>query len=144
MLLIFIISTLLLTLFLGLFFYFRLRRANNNSLVEEEILLVHYKTLIDLILAENMGARLVPAKVNSIRIHAKGPQGSNSLSLTKVQGKMIVVWTWISAEFGERGKEWSFAYDHDQASMYREIKHSCDAYKASLFQKYNLNLLVKR
>jgi hypothetical protein len=137
MLLIFICLTFLATLLLGFFLYFRLRRTTDNASTEVS-LMVQYKTFIDLLLSENAGARLMPAKSNTVLIQTKDAQGASTFSLSKVQGKVIVVWGWNSPNFGKRGKEWSFSYTHDQASMYLEIKKTLDTYLTSLYQQHNL------
>lgn len=106
-------------------------------------MLTHYKTFVDLVLSECPACKLVPVKSHSLLIISKNTQGSDSLSLSKVQGKTIAVWTWTSPEFGERGKEWSFSYEHNQADMYEEIKTSRQLYQAALYQKHNLAVPVK-
>jgi hypothetical protein len=137
MLLIFIAFTVLLTFSAGLALYFRLRRPAGKSNSDTGILL-QYKTLIDLALTEHPGSRLSQTKTNTFLIHKKDHQVSDSLSVTKVQGRIIVVWTWISPEFGKRGKEWSFEHDNNQVQMYSKIKQSRDAYLTSLYQQRNL------
>jgi hypothetical protein len=137
MLLVFICLTFLATLILGCFLYFRLRRNSDNASTEVS-LMVQYKTFIDLALSENAGARLMPAKSNTVLIQAKDVQGITTFSLSKVQGKIIVVWGWSSPNFGKRGKEWSFSDKHDQANMYLEVKKTLDTYLTSLYHQHNL------
>lgn len=137
MLAVFICLTFIATLIMGCSLYFRLRRGSDTSNAEVS-LAAEYKTFIDLALGENAAARLVPAKSNTVLIQAKDAQGICSYSLSKVQGKVIVVWSWNSANFGKRGKEWSFSDTHDQARMYLEIKKTLDAYVTSLYQQHNL------
>ncbi len=138
MLLLFIALVLLLTLAAGFILYFRLRRPGNKT-VSDNSLLLQYKSFIDLVLAEQPGARLLQTKTNAFQIQRKDHESSSSLSVTKVEDRIILVWNWHSPGFGDRGKEWAFNHDYSQQQMFEEIKQSRDAYVAALYQKYNMN-----
>ncbi len=133
-----VIFVLFLVFVVGIVIYFRLRNTEATA-VSKTGISTDYKTFIDLLLSSNPSVHVHMLKENSLQVK----DSALSFSLTKVEGRMIIVWTWISPQFGKRGKEWSFALHYDQFRMYTEIEEEIATYKSSLYQKYNLNFPSK-
>lgn len=103
----------------------------------------HYPVLIDKFLQQYKTARMEALKVNSLSIRTSSAAKSPVFSLSIVQDRIIIVWTWTDSGLGRRGKEWSFPDYYDQTKMFEEIKEDVTAYQIAVYQKHKERLSMR-
>jgi hypothetical protein len=135
------IATVLILL-ITLPFYINMRK-NSKDAFEESGISLNYKTLINELLSQDKTAYIEKAKVNSVNIRTSGAKDAPVFSLTEVQSRIIIVWTWSAAGFGRRGKEWSFPDSYDQEKIYEEIQEDIVNYQISVYHKHNQRMSVR-
>ena len=118
---------------LGAFSYRRLRSENIFSVAPSTIA-SDLSVLIGCIASKYPSIKLVSNKHSYFQLK----NSTTSFSGNKVVDKVIIVWSWTSSEFGQRGKEWTFPYLYDQLKMYNEIEGDIVMYERSLRQSHSL------
>lgn len=117
-------------------YFFQIRRKKGLSHSENEIL-TKYKVFVNLALSQGRTSRLERIKANSLSIRTSNLKTANVFSLTEVEERIIIVWTWPDSGFGRRGKEWSFPNNYDQKKMFDEVLEDVFSYQKATYQKYN-------
>ena len=106
-------------------------------------MLVKYKIFIDEALAQGKTSRIERLKANSLSIRTSSHKNASVFSLTEVNGRIIIVWTWSDSSLGRRGKEWSYPETYDQKKMFDEVVEDVINYQTATYQKYNQTVPVR-
>ncbi len=128
---------LFIVLVVGYFVQVRLKRSAINS---ESDMLIKYKVFIDLALAQGKTSRIERLKTNSLSIRTSSHKTSSVFSISEVNNRMIIVWTWSDNGLGRRGKEWSFPNTYDQKKMFDEVLEDVLSYQISTYQQHNMRM----
>jgi hypothetical protein len=116
---------------IGTLIYFSLRKGSQNI---ENVINQKYGTLLNLLKQEQ---QVVYEKQNSKStvIKIRENRDFQQYTLTEVDGRLIVVWTFESVSHGKRGKEWSFNPGTDQLTVFQEIKNGLADYRKNLHRE---------
>jgi len=117
--------------------YFLVIRNKKAGLHADNDILVKYKEFIDLSLEQGKTSRLERIKSNSLSIRTSSHRSASVFSLTEVNGRIIIVWTWSDSGFGRRGKEWSFPANYNQKKMFDEVVEDVLSYQIATYQQHN-------
>jgi hypothetical protein len=117
--------------------YFLVIRNKKAHLHADNDILVKYKEFIDLSLEQGKTSRIERIKSNSINIRTSSHKSASVFSLTEVNGRTIIVWTWFNSGFGRRGKEWSFPANYSQKKMFDEVLEDVLSYQIATYQQHN-------
>lgn len=126
-------------LILGLLFLFQMNR-NKPAFGNTSDIYNKYKVFIELALAQGKTSRIERLRTNSLSIKTSNLKNASVFSLTEVENRIIIVWTWSDHSFGRRGKEWSFPDNYDQKKMFDEILEDVLAYQLTTYQKHNQHM----
>lgn len=125
--------------------YLVMRRRSHKKKVKpsDSGVYANYSILIDRFLQQYKTARIDGLKVNSLSIRTSKAVNAPVFSLTTVQDRIIIVWTWTDSGLGRRGKEWSFPDYYNQISMFEEIKADVTTYQIAVYQKHRERLSMR-
>ncbi len=113
----------------------RQRRYKQKVKPSDSGVYANYSLLIDGFLQQYKTARIDGLRVNSLSIRTSKSANAPVFSLTTVQDRIVIVWTWTNSGLGRRGKEWSFPDYYDQTKMLEEIKDDVTTYQIEVYQK---------